>query len=100
MSSAPAMVASDADRSNQRKSDTNPEAIPSAILPSIRFARNGPWNEFDVRDTRTRILNSANDTAIRLVRTPAIRTAYASVPIRWMTNVRVQMTKSWVSMLV
>jgi hypothetical protein len=41
--------------------------------------------------------NSASETAMRPVRTPAIRTEYASVPIRWITNVRKQMKRSWVS---
>ncbi len=45
------------------------------------------------------IPNRENDTAMRRVRTSAIRTAYASVTITWITNVSPHMTKSWVSML-
>jgi hypothetical protein len=42
---------------------------------------------FDVRDSRIRILNNDRDKATLLVRVPAILTAYARVPIRWMTKV-------------
>lgn len=47
--------------------------------------------EFAVRETRAMIPNRENETAIRRVRTPAIRTAYASVAITWITNVSPQM---------
>jgi hypothetical protein len=40
------------------------------------------------------IPNRENDTAMRRVRTPAIRTAYASVAITWITNVSPHMTKA------
>ena len=51
-------------------------------MVSTRFAKNGPRKEFEVLDTSIRMLNKARETAIRFVRTPAIRTEYASVPIR------------------
>lgn len=38
------------------------------------------------------MLNKDSDKAMRRVRVPAIRTEYASVPIRWMMNMRPQMT--------
>ena len=56
--------------------------MPAAMFCSTRFARSGAWNEFDVRDTRISTLNNDSDKAIRRVRVPAIRTEYASVPIR------------------
>ena len=40
------------------------------------------------------IPNNENDNAMRRVRTPAIRTAYASVAITWMTKVSPQMIQS------
>jgi len=45
------------------------------------------------------MLKSENEIAMRRVRTPAIRAAYARVPMRWMMNVRIQMMRSWVSMV-
>src|SRR6266404_4310947 len=46
------------------------------------------------------MLKSANDTAIRRVLTPAMRTEYASVPTRWMTKVKKQIMTSWASIRV
>ena len=38
--------------------------------------------EFEVRETKTKMLKRANDTAMRRVLTSAIRTEYANVPIK------------------
>ena len=43
------------------------------------------------------MLNSDNESAILRVRLPAILTAYANVPTRWITNVSPQMTMRFVS---
>lgn len=40
----------------------------------MRLARNGPRKEVDVHDSSIRMLNRANDTAMRRVRMPAMRT--------------------------
>src|SRR5471032_761260 len=97
ISSAPAMVASDAETSSQRKSDSKSVTTACDKLDSTRLARNGPRNEFEVRETNTSMLNSASETAMRRVRTPAMRTEYASVPIRWMTKVSEQITSNCLS---
>jgi len=49
---------------------------------STRLASKGAANEFEVLDTRTKILKSDNEIAIRRVRVPAILTEYTSVPIK------------------
>ncbi len=75
ISTAPAMVASAADTSSQRKSPSKSSAICAMpICDSTRFARNGPSSELDVRDTSVKMLNKASDTAMRRVRIPAMRT--------------------------
>jgi hypothetical protein len=66
----------------------------AAMFVSTRFASSGAWNEFDVREMRTSTLKSDSDNAIRRVRVPAMRTEYASVPMRWMTKVSAQMTSN------
>ena len=43
------------------------------------------------------MLNSDKERAILRVRLPAILTAYANVPTRWITNVSPQMTMRFVS---
>ena len=45
MSIAPTTVAKDAENNSQRKSVKSPLDIPCLMLSSMRFARNGPWNE-------------------------------------------------------
>src|SRR5471032_3132665 len=97
ISSAPAMVASDAETSSQRKSDSKSVTTACDKFDSTRLARNGPRKEFEVRETSTSMLNSASETAMRRVRTPAMRTEYASVPIRWMTKVSKQITSNCLS---
>src|SRR5476649_2877189 len=97
ISSAPAMVASDAETSSQRKSDSKSVTTACDKFDSTRLARNGPRKEFEVRETNTSMLNSASETAMRRVRTPAMRTEYASVPIRWMTKVSEQITSNCLS---
>ena len=67
------MVAALAAASSHRKSDELAIA-PAAMFSSIRFASSGAWKEFDVRETRTKMLKSDSDKAIRRVRLPAIRT--------------------------
>jgi hypothetical protein len=47
---------------------------PVLIFFSIVLARSGAWNPFAVLETNTRILKSANETAILPVRIPTIRT--------------------------
>jgi len=79
---APTTVASVADTSSHRKSAVLAAALPIASRRSTRLARSGAWNEFEVRDTRMRMLNNESERAIRPVRLPAIRTEYASVPMR------------------
>ena len=49
--------------------------LPSWMRVSMRLARKGPRKLFEVREKSTRMLNSANDIAMRRVRTPAIRAA-------------------------
>ena len=44
--------------------------------------------EFEVLETNTRMLNKAKETASLPVLTPTSRTAYASVLIVWMINVK------------
>src|SRR4051812_20453652 len=66
---------------------------------STRFARSGAWNVFAVRETSTRMLNNENDRAIRPVRTPAMRTEYAKLPIRLMRKVRPNSTTSCASIV-
>ena len=98
MRKAPTKVAEVAERSSQRKSVNKADENGCAKFCSTRLARNGPWKEFDVREIRTKTLNRANETAIRRVRTPVSGTEYANVPIKWMTNVRRQITVSCESM--
>jgi len=80
-------------RSHRKSASRLCEAV-SVRFSSTRLARNGPWKELEVRESRTNTLKSANDTAMRRVRTPAMRTEYARVPIRWMMKVRTQITAS------
>ena len=58
-----------------RKSPSSASPPPWAIRVSIRLARKGPRKLFEVRETSTRMLNSAKLIAIRRVRTPAMRAA-------------------------
>ncbi|CAN5472887.1 hypothetical protein BH10PSE14_BH10PSE14_27630 [soil metagenome] len=67
---------------------------PFAMRVSMRFARNGPRKLLDVRLTNTSMLNSAKLIAIRPVRTPAMRAAYARVPMRLIPAVSEQMITS------
>ena len=72
---APMAAARVAENSSHRKSESSAPPAPCARLSSIRLPRNGPWNEFEAREIRIRTLNSAKETAIRRVLTPAIRAA-------------------------
>ena len=74
MRTAPKIVARLAESKSHLKSISKVEELGPIKFDSTRFAKNGPRNEFEVLETRTRILNRANETAIRFVRTPAIRT--------------------------
>src|SRR4030095_6206159 len=96
-SNAPITVASAAEPRSHWKSDSSVEPDTGRLV-SIRLARNGAWNEFDVRETRISKLNSVSAVATCPVLIPAILAAYASVPMRWMTNVSPQMTARLVSM--
>jgi hypothetical protein len=69
---APAIVASEDAISSQRKSISSESSADR--FDSTRLARKGPRKEFDVRDNSIRMLNNASDTAIRRMRTPAMRT--------------------------
>lgn len=70
--------------------------MPALMLLSTVFASSGAWNPFAVLDTKTRILNSAKEMAIRPVRMPTILTEYESVVIRLITNVRTSTIITWV----
>src|SRR5262245_8805636 len=82
LSRAPITVAAEAATISHRKSPTAAPPALSDRLRSIRFARIGAWKELAVRDTSRRTLKSESETAIRRVRTPAMRTEYARVPTR------------------
>ena len=71
----PISVATLAAASTNCMSRNSEAPLPSWMRVSIRFARNGPRKLFEVREKSTRMLNSANDIAIRRVRTPAMRAA-------------------------
>ena len=82
MKTPPTMLAKDAESRSQRKSVAAPSKKPRAMFCSTRLASKGAAKEFEVLDTRTKILNRDNEIAMRRVRVPAILTEYARVPIK------------------